>query len=176
MRKKNQSNTKSNTSFSENSKLSPNTIKHRKLREENTLTKDITSNRKILNDIIDIDDSPDVATWNKEVTRYKDHITKDSIKSEKMNEKYRITNSPNIPPTTTVGLRNENNDNEDDQVDPANQQDLNEIFNSGGKLTDQANLLTLKENSLKTKNIRKIIHKFKNKMFINYKNFRIRIE
>ena len=144
MRKKNQSNTKSNTSFSENSKLSPNTIKHRKLREENTLTKDITSNRKILNDIIDIDDSPDVATWNKEVTRYKDQITKDSIISEEMNKKYRITNSPKIPPTTTIGLREENNDNKDDQIDPANQQDLNKIFNSGGRLTDQANLFNSK--------------------------------
>ena len=144
MRKKNQPNTKSNTSFPKNNKLSPNTIKQRKPREDNIFTKDLTSNTKTLNDIIDIDDSPDVATWNKEVTRYKDHITKDSIKSEKMNEKYRITNSPNIPPTTTVGLRNENNDNEDDQVDPANQQDLNEIFNSGGKLTDQANLFNTK--------------------------------
>ena len=144
MRKKNQPNTKSNTSFPKNNKLSPNTIKQRKPREDNIFTDDLTSNTKTLNDIIDIDDSPDVATWNKEVTRYKDHITKDSIKSEKMNEKYRITNSPNIPPTTTVGLRNENNDNEDDQVDPANQQDLNEIFNSGGKLTDQANLFNTK--------------------------------
>jgi len=144
LRKKNQPNTKSNTSFPKNNKLSPNTIKQRKPREDNIFTEDLTSNTKTLNDIIDIDDSPDVATWNKEVTRYKDHITKDSIKSEKMNEKYRITNSPNIPPTTTVGLRNENNDNEDDQVDPANQQDLNEIFNSGGKLTDQANLFNTK--------------------------------
>ena len=144
MRKKNQPNTKSNTSFPKNNKLSPNTLKQRKPREDNIFTEDLTSNTKTLNDIIDIDDSPDVATWNKEVTRYKDHITKDSIKSEKMNEKYRITNSPNIPPTTTVGLRNENNDNEDDQVDPANQQDLNEIFNSGGKLTDQANLFNTK--------------------------------
>ncbi|MGI0051780.1 MAG: hypothetical protein ACRD8K_08595 [Nitrososphaeraceae archaeon] len=144
MRKKNQPNTKSNTSFTENNKLSPNTIKQRKPREDNTFTKDLTSNTKTLNDIIDIDDSPDVATWNKEVTRYKDHITKNSIISEETNEKYRITNSPEIPPTTTIGLRKENNDNEDDQVDPANQQDLNEIFNSGSKLTDKANLFNSK--------------------------------
>ena len=43
------SNTNSNTSFPENNNLYRNT-------------------RKISNDIIDIDDSPDVATWNKEVT------------------------------------------------------------------------------------------------------------
>ena len=61
-----------------------------------------------------------------------------------MNKKYRITNSPKIPPTTTIGLREENNDNKDDQIDPANQQDLNKIFNSGGRLTDQANLFNSK--------------------------------
>ena len=83
MRKKNQPNRKSNTSFPEINKQSPNTINQRKPREDNTLTKDITSNRKTLNDIIDIDDSPDVATWNKEVTRYKDHVTKDSIISRR---------------------------------------------------------------------------------------------
>ena len=141
MRKKNQPKAKPNTSFPENNKLFPNTIKQGKLKEDNIFTKDLTSNTKTFNDIIDIDDSPDVATWNKEVTRYKDH-TKDSIISEEMNEKY--TNSPKIPPTTTIGLRKENNDNEDDQVDPANQQDLNEIFNSGEKLTDQANLFNSK--------------------------------
>ena len=141
MRKKNQPKAKPNTSFPENNKLFPNTIKQGKPKEDNIFTKDLTSNTKKFNDIIDIDDSPDVATWNKEVTRYKDH-TKDSIISEEMNEKY--TNSPKIPPTTTIGLRKENNDNEDDQVDPANQQDLNEIFNSGGKLTDQANLFNSK--------------------------------
>ena len=141
MRKKNQPKAKPNTSFPENNKLFPNTIKQGKPKEDNIFTKDLTSNTKKFNDIIDIDDSPDVATWNKEVTRYKDH-TKDSIISEEMNEKY--TNSPKIPPTTTIGLRKENNDNEDDQVDPANKQDLNEIFNSGGKLTDQANLFNSK--------------------------------
>ncbi len=141
MHKKNQPKAKPNTSFPENNKLFPNTIKQGKLKEDNIFTKDLTSNTKTFNDIIDIDDSPDVATWNKEVTRYKDH-TKDSIISEEMNKKY--TNSPKIPPTTTIGLRKENNDNEDDQVDPANQQDLNEIFNSGGKLTDQANLFNSK--------------------------------
>ena len=154
MRKKNQPNRKSNTSFPQINKQSPNTINQRKPREDNTLTKDITSNRKALNDIIDIDDSPDVATWNKEVTRYKDHVTKDSIISEEMNKKYRITNSPKIPPTTTIGLREENNDNKDDQVDPANQQDLNKIFNSGGRLTDQANLFNSKRKFSKSQKCR----------------------
>ena len=74
MRKKNQPKAKPNTSFPEKNKLFPNTIKQRKPKEDNIFTKDLTSNTKTFNDIIDIDDSPDVATWNKEVTRYKDHI------------------------------------------------------------------------------------------------------
>ena len=120
------SNPNSNSSFPENNNLYRNT-------------------RRITNDIIDIDDSPDVATWNKEVTRNKDHMTKDTRRSEETNEKYRNTKStPEIPPTTTIGLRKENNDDKDDQVDPANQKDLDKIYNSGGKLTDQANLFNNK--------------------------------
>ena len=128
MKKKHQpkSNTNSNTSFPENNKMYRNT-------------------GKLSNDIIDIDDSPDVATWNKEVTRNKDHITKDPRRSEETNKKNRNTkNTPKIPPTTTIGLRKENNDDKDDQVDPANQKDLDKIYNSGGKLTDQANLFNNK--------------------------------
>ena len=120
------SNPNSNSFFPENNNLYRNT-------------------RRITNDIIDIDDSPDVATWNKEVTRNKDHMTKDTRRSEETNEKYRNTKStPEIPPTTTIGLRKENNDDKDDQVDPANQKDLDKIYNSGGKLTDQANLFNNK--------------------------------
>ena len=126
------SNTNSNTSFPENNNVYRNT-------------------RKLSNDIIDIDDSPDVATWNKEVIRNKDHITKDIRKSEEANEKNRVVKiTPEIPPTTTIGLRMEDNDNKDDQVDPANQKDLDKIYNSGGKLTDQANLFNNKRKFYKS--------------------------
>ena len=102
---------------------------------------DVTNDAKTSKDIIDIDDSPDVATWNKEVTRNKDHIAKDIKVSKETKNKYRITKiSPEIPPTTTIGLRREDNDDKDDQVDPANQKDVDKIYNTGGKLTDQANL------------------------------------
>jgi len=129
--------------------MNPNTKKQHKSRKDytsnNTSTMDVTNDPKTSNDIIDIDDSPDVATWNKEVTRNKDHIAKDIKISEETKNKYRITKiHPEIPPTTTIGLREENNDNKDDQIDPANQQDLNKIFNSGGRLTDQANLFNSK--------------------------------
>lgn len=121
------------------------TKKQHKSRKANIYTMDVTNDAKTSKDIIDIDDSPDVATWNKEVTRNKDHIEKDIKVSEETKNKYRITKmSLEIPPTTTIGLRREDSDNKDDQVDPANQKDVDKIYNSGGKLTDQANLFNNK--------------------------------
>jgi hypothetical protein len=129
--------------------MNPNTKKQHRSRKDNTSNKtstmDVTNEPKTSNDIIDIDDSPDVATWNKEVTRNKDHIAKDIKISEETKNKYRITKiHPEIPPTTTIGLRREDNDNKDNQVDPANQKDVDRIYNSGGKLTDDANLFNNK--------------------------------
>ena len=125
--------------------MNPNTKKQHKSRKDNKSTMDVTNDAKTSNDIIDIDDSPDVATWNKEVTRNKDHIAKDIKISEETKNKYRITKiHPEIPSTTTIGLRREDNDNQDNQVDPANQNDVDRIYNSGGKLTDDANLFNNK--------------------------------
>ena len=125
--------------------MNPNTKKQPKSRKHNTSTMDVTNDAKTSNEIIDIDDSPDVATWNKEVTRNKDHIAKDTKVSEETKNKYRITKiHPEIPPTTTIGLRREDNDNKDNQVDPANQKDVDRIYNSRGKLTDDANLFNNK--------------------------------
>jgi hypothetical protein len=125
--------------------MNPNTKKQRKSTKDNTFTMDVTNDSNTFNDIIDIDDSPDVATWNKEVTRNKDHIAKDIKVSEETKNKNRITKiHPEIPSTTTIGLRREDNDNKDKQVDPANQKDVDRIYNSGGKLTDDANLFNNK--------------------------------
>jgi hypothetical protein len=125
--------------------MNPNTKKQRKSTKDNTFTMDVTNDSNTFNDIIDIDDSPDVATWNKEVTRNKDHIAKDIKVSEETKNKNRITKiHPEIPSTTTIGLRREDNDNKDNQVDPANQKDVDRIYNSGGKLTDDANLFNNK--------------------------------
>ena len=121
--------------------MNRNKKKQHKSRKASIYTMDVTNDAKTSKDIIDIDDSPDVATWNKEVTRNKDHIAKDIKVSKETKNKYRITKiSPEIPPTTTIGLRREDNDDKDDQVDPANQKDVDKIYNTGGKLTDQANL------------------------------------
>jgi hypothetical protein len=126
--------------------------KHQKSMKDNESTKDITNDSKSSNSIVDIDDSPDVATWNKEVTRTKEHFVNDIKISEETKNKDRISNiSSKIPPTTTLGLRIEDNDGPDDQIDPANQKDLDKIYNSDNKLTDHADLFKNKKNTLKSK-------------------------
>ena len=90
---------------------------------------------KTSNDIIDIDDSPDIATWNKEVTRNKNV-------SNNIDNKYRITKiNPKIPTITTIGLERKREgvvDNEKDHIiDPANQQETEAAYHAGVKLTDQ---------------------------------------
>ena len=118
--------------------------------KDNESTKDITNDSKTSNSIIDIDDSPDVATWNKEVTRTKEHFVNDIKISEETKNKDRISNmSSKIPPTTTLGLRREDKEGPDDQIDPANQKDLDKIYNSGNKLTDHADLFKNKKNYTK---------------------------
>lgn len=120
--------------------------------KDNISTMGIENESKTSNDIIDIDDSPDVATWNKEVTRNKEQVVKDIKVSEESRNKFRISKiSPQIPPTTTVGLRREDNEEKDDHIDPANQKEVDKIHNSGGKLTDHANLFNNKRKDSKTK-------------------------
>ena len=96
---------------------------------------DLTNTAKTTNDIIDIDDSPDIATWNKEVTRNKDVL-------DNIDNKYIITKiNPKIPTITTIGLeRKREEDNEKDHlIDPANQREIDNAYHDGDKLTDQAN-------------------------------------
>jgi hypothetical protein len=120
--------------------------------KDNISTMGIENESKTSNDIIDIDDSPDVATWNKEVTRNKEHVVKDIKVSEESRNKFRISKiSPQIPTTTTVGLRREDNEEKDAHIDPANQKEVDKIHNSGGKLTDHANLFKNKRKDSKTK-------------------------
>ena len=134
------SNTNLNKSIPKNNQRDQNTKRQHISRKENTSTIDITNYAKISNEIIDIDDSPDVATWNREVTRNKYYIPKDKI-------------IPEIPPTTTIGLNQENNNGKNHQVDPANQKDVDKIYDSGGKLTDQGDLFNNKRKFIKSKKV-----------------------
>jgi len=106
-------------------------------------TLNIANNVKTSNDIIDIDDSPDIATWNKEVTRNK-------IVSNNTDNKYRITKiNPKIPTITTISLerRIDRDDNKKDRlIDPANQQEIDAAYHAGDKLTDQASFFHNKRN------------------------------
>lgn len=112
-------------------------------------TLNIANNVKTSNDIIDIDDSPDIATWNKEVTRNK-------VVSNNIDNKYRITKiNPKIPTITTIGLERKidgDDDNKKDRlIDPANQQEIDAAYHAGNKLTDQASFFHNKRKLKKSK-------------------------
>lgn len=132
---------KSNTNFNNTSlkdaEQNPYTNKEQTSKESTMAFKpDLTNTSKKTNDIIDIDDSPDIATWNKEVTRNKDV-------SDNIDNKYIITKiNPKIPTiTTTIGLerKREENNEKDHLIDPANQREIDNAYHDGDKLTDQAN-------------------------------------
>ena len=140
------SNTNFNNSFRNDSKQNPYTNKEQTSKESTiaSSTLNIANNpTKTSNDIIDIDDSPDIATWNKEVTRNK-------IVSNNTDNKYGITKiNPKIPTITTIGLerRIDRDDNKKDRlIDPANQQEIDAAYHAGDKLTDQASFFHNKRN------------------------------
>ena len=136
-------------SFLKDYEQNPNTKKEQTSKEFiiASSTLNIANNAKTSDDIIDIDDSPDIATWKKEITRNKDV-------SNNIDNKYRIIKiNPKIPTITTIGLerkREEDDDNEKDQlIDPANQQEIDNAYHADIKLTDQVSFFIIKEKSLK---------------------------
>jgi hypothetical protein len=87
---------------------------------------DITKYGNISKDILDITDTPDVAVWNKSV----------QVKHSKEREN-------GEPQTIGIGLRKKRSKDDDDKelstiIDPANQEDVDEVVNSGSTLTDKA--------------------------------------
>ena len=80
--------------------------------------------------IIDIDDTPDVATWNKKI-----HI-KDGAAGITVNPLHEAE----IPPPTTsgIGLRDKKGSKKDLIIDPANKKEVDEAIKSGSTLTDEA--------------------------------------
>jgi hypothetical protein len=134
---------KNNNNNSYNSFIEENKENHNSANEqapkETTMAQyqDLTNKTKISNEIIDIDDSPDVATWNKEVTRNK-------AISEEINNNYKLTDiNPNIPPIATIGLERKQEVEDKEKfrlmIDPANQQEIDDVYKDGDKLTDNAN-------------------------------------
>jgi hypothetical protein len=81
--------------------------------------------------IIDIDSTPDVATWNKKV-----HIKEDAagIMANRFHDAEKIQ----TPKTAGNGLRGKRAYKKDLIVDPANRKDVEEAIKSGSTLTDEA--------------------------------------
>jgi hypothetical protein len=84
-------------------------------------------------DIIDIDNTSDVATWNKDI-----HIKADAaaagITANRLQEE-------EIPPTTiSIGLKEKKGSKKDLIIDPADKKEVDEAIKSGSTLTDEADL------------------------------------
>ena len=79
-------------------------------------------------DIIDIIDTPDVATWNKEI-----HIKGDAADIVK---RYHWTKTP--PITSDMGLKEKGS--KDMIIDPADKKDVDKVVKSGATLNDEADL------------------------------------
>jgi hypothetical protein len=84
--------------------------------------------------IIDIDDTPDVATWNQKI-----HIKGDTTGIMAVNS--RLHDAETLAPTTiNIGLREKKGSKEDLIIDPANKKEIDEAIRSGLTLTDEADL------------------------------------
>jgi hypothetical protein len=81
--------------------------------------------------IIDIEDTPDVATWNKKV-----HI-KDAAACE-VDDRFHDAEKIQTPLNTGIGLRDGKTSKKDLIVDPANRKEIEEAIESGSTLTDEA--------------------------------------
>ncbi|MFL6318610.1 MAG: hypothetical protein ACJ72F_04365 [Nitrososphaeraceae archaeon] len=82
-------------------------------------------------DIIDIDDTPDVATWNKKV-----HIKEDAV--DIIASRFHDAEKIEMPTTIGIGLRDKKASKKDLVVDPANRKDIEGAIKSGSTLTDEA--------------------------------------
>ncbi|MFL6347569.1 MAG: hypothetical protein ACJ71P_16865 [Nitrososphaeraceae archaeon] len=81
--------------------------------------------------IIDIDDTPDVATWNKKV-----HIKEDAV--DIIASRFHDAEKIEMPTTIGIGLRDKKASKKDLVVDPANRKDIEGAIKSGSTLTDEA--------------------------------------
>jgi hypothetical protein len=95
---------------------------------------DITKYGNISKGILDITDTPDVAVWNKSVQ------IKSNVESMLKYPKERENGEAQ---TIGIGLRKEQSKDDDDKesptiIDPANQEDIDAVVNSGSTLTDKA--------------------------------------
>jgi hypothetical protein len=93
---------------------------------------DITKYGNISKGILDITDTPDVAVWNKSVQ------IKSNVESM---VKYPKERENGEAQTIGIGLRKEQSKDDEESptiIDPANQEDIDAVVNSGSTLTDKA--------------------------------------
>ena len=81
-------------------------------------------------DIIDITDTPDVATWNKE-------IQKGNTTGKRVNRADNLKTSS--PTNIGIGLRAKKGPKRDSIIDPADKNEIDEVIKSGSTLTDESN-------------------------------------
>ncbi|MBV9179127.1 MAG: hypothetical protein JO297_19015 [Nitrososphaeraceae archaeon] len=81
--------------------------------------------------IVDIEDTPDVATWNKNI-----HIKDDAAGI--VDDIFHDAEEIQTKLTTGVGIRDRNASKKDLIADPANRKEVEEAIESGSTLTDEA--------------------------------------
>ncbi len=81
--------------------------------------------------IVDIEDGPDVATWNKKI-----HIKDDAAGI--VDDRFHGVDEIQTTLTTGIGLRDGKASKKDLIVDPANRKEIEEAIESGSTLTDEA--------------------------------------
>lgn len=121
--------------------------KKRSLKPTTTITTtklNLPNKAKISTDIIDIDNSPDIPTWNKDVIR-----NKDVLKNKENMFRYTKIKTP-IPTITTNIIKKGKVDNKEIEylIDPANLNEIAKVYHNEEILTDQATF-SLKKGKLK---------------------------
>jgi hypothetical protein len=81
--------------------------------------------------VVDIEDTPDVATWNKKI-----HIKDDAAGI--VNDRFHAAEEIQTTLTTGIGIRDRKASKKDLIVDPANGKEIEEAIESGSTLTDEA--------------------------------------
>ena len=107
---------------------------HQDSKEESakTTTIDITKASNMSKDILDITDTPDVATWNKG-TQIKGNAADIIKRSQERGAE--ITQGKITQTNTTIELKEKGSDNL--IIDSANKKDVSKVVNSGTSLTDK---------------------------------------
>ena len=119
----------SNTRKKNNRKKKDLSADNRVTKQQKTKTKSEAVDMSI--GLIDIDNTPDVATWNKKIH------DKDDI-ARVIADRFHDTEEIQTPPTIGIGLRDRNASKKELIVDPANRKEVEEAIESGSTLTDEA--------------------------------------